>query len=76
MSAKLPVLSAREVCNALSKIGYEQIPGRGKGSHLFLYRDDPASGVTVPNQREVKRGTLRGILRQAGVTVEEFVGLL
>ena len=76
MSAKLPILSGRDVCAALGKVGFELIPGRGKGSHLFLRRYDPPTGLTVPNDKEVKRGTLRAILRQADLTVEEFVALL
>ena len=76
MSAKLPLLSGREVCAALSKAGFSEIPGRGKGSHLFVYRPDPATGITIPNEKEVKRGTLRAILRQADLTVEDFLNLL
>lgn len=76
MSSKLPVLSARQVCTALAKIGFDKVPGRGKGSHIFLYRDDPSTGLTVPDQRELKKGILRAIIRQAGLTVEEFIQLL
>lgn len=76
MSAKLPVLSGRQVCTALSKVGFVEIPGRGKGSHVFLYRDDPLTRVTVPDHKEIKRGTLRAILRHAELTVEEFLELL
>lgn len=76
MNKGLPVVSAREVQAALAKIGFREVPSRGKGSHRFLYRDDPATGITVPNQREIKRGTLRAIIRQAGLSVDEFVELL
>lgn len=63
MSDNLPAVSAREVCAALRKAGFSEIPGRGKGSHIFVYRADPPTGITIPNDREVKRGTLRAILR-------------
>lgn len=76
MSAKLPLLSCGEECAALSKAGFTEISGRGKGSHVFLYREEPATGITVPDYKEVKRGTLRAILRRADLTFEEFVDLL
>jgi predicted RNA binding protein YcfA (HicA-like mRNA interferase family) len=76
MGQRLPVLSAANVVKALATIGFREIPGRGKGSHIFVYRDAPPTGITVPREREVKRGTLRAIIRQADLTVDEFVALL
>lgn len=76
MSHKLPSLSSRDIIRALAKVGFTVIPGRGKGSHEFLYRADPPTGITIPRMKAVKRGTLRGIIRQAGLTVEQFVNLL
>jgi predicted RNA binding protein YcfA (HicA-like mRNA interferase family) len=76
VSPKLPVVSGREVCAALCKAGFSEVPGRGKGSHLFVYRPEPPAGITIPNQKEIRRGTLRAILRQAGLAVEEFLSLL
>ncbi|MGD9853664.1 MAG: type II toxin-antitoxin system HicA family toxin [Planctomycetaceae bacterium] len=76
MSAKLPLLSSREVCTALEKVGFQMVPGRGKGSHVFLHRADPPAGITVPQTNEVKRGTLRAVIRQAGLSVDEFLNLL
>lgn len=75
MSPQLPSLSSREVIAALQKAGFAVIPGRGKGSHTFLYRPDPPTGLTVP-KGEIGRGLLRAIIRQAGMTVEEFLKLL
>jgi predicted RNA binding protein YcfA (HicA-like mRNA interferase family) len=43
---------------------------------MILRRDDPFGQLVVPDHKELDRGTLRAILRQAGVDVEEFVGLL
>jgi len=49
---------------------------RQKGSHMILRRTNPAAWVVVPDYRQVKPGTLRGIIADAGFTVEEFVKLL
>jgi predicted RNA binding protein YcfA (HicA-like mRNA interferase family) len=76
MSQKLPSLSSRDIVRALAKVGFTIIPGRGKGSHEFVYRADPPTGITIPRTKAVKRGTLRGIIRQAGLTVEQFANLL
>jgi predicted RNA binding protein YcfA (HicA-like mRNA interferase family) len=47
-----------------------------RGSHIILRRDEPFSQTVVPNHRRIDRGTLRAILRQTGITIEELVGLL
>jgi predicted RNA binding protein YcfA (HicA-like mRNA interferase family) len=72
--AKLPVLSARECIAALEKGGFYVI--RQRGSHITLRRDQPPARVTVPNHKELKTGMLRAIIRQAGLTVDEFLELL
>lgn len=66
---KLPVLSGAQVVTTLERLGFEFL--RQRGSHVVLRRG--AGGVVVPLHREVKTGTLAGILRQAGVTAEEFL---
>lgn len=71
---KLPVVSARECISALEKIGFRI--RRQKGSHITLIRDEPYRRVTVPNHKEIKSGMLRRIIRDAGITVEEFSDLL
>ena len=74
MSA-LPLISGREVVAALLKIGYEK--DRQKGSHIVLRQAVyPHRRVVVPDHREVAKGTLRKIIRQVGLTVEEFKKLL
>lgn len=71
----LPRISGREVVSALRKIGYEK--DRQKGSHIVLRQTSyPHRRIVVPDHREVSKGTLRAIIRQAGLTVEEFVELL
>jgi predicted RNA binding protein YcfA (HicA-like mRNA interferase family) len=64
-----------EVVKALSKIGYEI--DHQTGSHLILrQREEPHRRLTVPRHRKIAKGTLRAIIRQAGLTVEEFIELL
>jgi predicted RNA binding protein YcfA (HicA-like mRNA interferase family) len=71
--SRLPVLSGREVVKALARIGCYVRDQRGSHVHL---RHPSRPPLTVPNHPEVARGTLRRILRDAGLTVEEFLGLL
>jgi predicted RNA binding protein YcfA (HicA-like mRNA interferase family) len=72
--SKLPRVSGAEVVAALKKIGF--YVRRQRGSHIILRRDDPFSQVVVPNHRELDSGTLRAILRQIGITVDDFTALL
>ena len=71
---KLPQISGRECVKALEKIGFYL--KRQEGSHIVLRRDDPFAQTVVPDHKELDRGTLRAIVRQAGLSVEEFVKLL
>ena len=70
---KLPVVSAKEVIKALSKIGY--YVRDQKGSHVHL-RHSYRKPLTIPDHQEIARGTLRAIIKEAGLTVEEFLELL
>jgi predicted RNA binding protein YcfA (HicA-like mRNA interferase family) len=69
--SKLPRVSGRECAKALAKVGFYL--KRQEGSHMILRRDDPFGQVVVPDHKKLDRGTLRAILRQAGVSVDEFV---
>ena len=74
MSA-LPRTSGREVVQALKKIGYEQ--DRQRGSHMILRQtDSPHRRVTVPDHKGIAKGTLRALIREVGLTVDEFRNLL
>ena len=74
MSA-LPVVSGREVVKALEKIGY--VFDRQRGSHMILRQQDPPHRrLTVPDHKEVAKGTLRATIRQVGLTVDDFNDLL
>ena len=69
-------VSGRDAIRALEKLSFEQI--RQRGSHVILKKQTPRgdAGCVVPLHRELAIGTLRGILRQAGVTPEEFMDKL
>ncbi len=69
---KLPRISGLEIVKALQRLGFEVT--RQRGSHIIMRRD--AAGCVVPNHREVKVGTLAGVLRQAGISGEEFIAAL
>ena len=66
---KLPRISGAEVVRRLERLGFVVV--RQRGSHIVMRRG--AAGCVVPNHRELKVGTLAGVLRQAGVSVEEFI---
>jgi predicted RNA binding protein YcfA (HicA-like mRNA interferase family) len=70
----LPVLSGRECVKALGKKGF--FIKRQHGSHIIMCKDEPYSLVVVPNHNVIDKGTLRAIIRQAGMTVDEFLECL
>jgi predicted RNA binding protein YcfA (HicA-like mRNA interferase family) len=73
--SQLPRISGREVVKALSQIGYER--DRQRGSHIVLRQIvHPHRRVTVPDHSEVAKGTLRAVIREVGLTVDEFKKLL
>lgn len=67
---KLPVLSGSDVVKALERLGFAQV--RQRGSHVVMRRG--AVGTVVPLHKELKTGTLAGILRQAQLGQDEFLG--
>jgi predicted RNA binding protein YcfA (HicA-like mRNA interferase family) len=71
---KLPPISGRECVKALNKANFYR--KRQQGSHIILRRDEPFAQVVVPDHKELDRGTLRAIIRQSGLTLDEFVNLL
>ena len=71
---KLPVISGRQARRAFEKAGW--IFNRQRGSHMVLVRAGIPINLMVPDHRELDRGLLRGLIRDAGLTVEEFVALL
>lgn len=72
--SRLPVVSGAECVKALGKVGFEVY--RQRGSHIVMVRKSPPAQTTIPNHKELDRGTLRAIIRHSGLTVEEFAALL
>jgi predicted RNA binding protein YcfA (HicA-like mRNA interferase family) len=72
--SRLPRISGRECVAALGKAGFSV--KRQEGSHIVLRRDEPFGQLVVPDHKELDRGTLRAIIRMAGLGIEEFIGLL
>lgn len=72
---KLPQLSGRAVVRALKRLGYEK--DRQRGSHIVLRQSSYLHRrIVVPDHDEVAKGTLRAIVREVGLTVEQFNALL
>ena len=72
---RLPVVSGRDLVRALGQIGY--VADRQKGSHIVLrHTEPPYRRVTVPDHKEIAKGTLRAILRQVGLTAQDLDHLL
>lgn len=69
---KLPRVSGAQAVRALERLGFAV--ARQRGSHIVMRRG--SSGCVVPNHRELKTGTLAGVLKQAGVSAEEFTKAL
>jgi len=77
VTPKFPSLSSDRLISVLRKAGFEEAPRRGKGSHMALYRPgDPPRLVVVPVRKTLPTGTVRAIIRQAGLTRGEFLDLL
>ena len=70
---RLPRISGRECVRVLEGIGFRQV--HRKGSHMVLRRDSPYARTVVPDHKELNTGTLRNIIRQAGLDVATFVRL-
>lgn len=73
--SRLPQVSSREVVKAMQRMGYEQ--DHMRGSHIVLRQQTaPHRRLVVPDHNPLAKGTLRAIIRQAGLTVPEFLRLL
>ena len=76
MMPKLPSVSGEETIRVLERLGFVRI--RQRGSHVSMAKETPDGkrGTVVPLHRELATGTLRGILKQANITPEEFIARL
>lgn len=71
---QLPVVSGRDARRAFENAGW--IFNRQRGSHMILIKPNVSVNLSVPDHRELDRGLLRGLIRDAGMTVEQFIQIL
>ena len=72
---RLPVVSARQAVIVFQKVGYEY--SHQTGSHIILRsKEPPHRHLSIPDHKELGRGLLRGLIRDAGLTIEQFIELL
>jgi predicted RNA binding protein YcfA (HicA-like mRNA interferase family) len=68
---RLPQLSGREAVRVFESLGWQQV--RQSGSHIIMVREGHLATLSVPDHKEVAKGTLRSLIRSAGITVDEFL---
>lgn len=73
MASSLPVLSGREVVRVFESLGWQV--ARQSGSHIVMVKEGETATLSVPDHREVAKGTLRSLVRAAGLTAAEFVAV-
>lgn len=69
--SRIPVVSGKKCVKILEKFGF--VVYRQRGSHVTLVRDNPPNQTTVPLHKQLDRGTLKAILKQTNVGLEEFI---
>jgi len=69
----LPNLSGRDVVKAFGRDGWEKV--RQRGSHVVMVKEGSMATLSVPDHKEVAKGTLRSLIRASGLTVDEFIKL-
>jgi predicted RNA binding protein YcfA (HicA-like mRNA interferase family) len=72
--ASLPVLSGREVVRAFESFGWSV--SRQSGSHIIMTKQGETVTLSIPDHREVARGTLRSLIRAANLTADEFAAAI
>jgi predicted RNA binding protein YcfA (HicA-like mRNA interferase family) len=71
---KLPVISGRQAVRAFEKFGWTV--ARQSGSHIIMTRTGEFVTLSIPDHAELARGTLRSLIRAAGLTIDQFVAAL
>jgi predicted RNA binding protein YcfA (HicA-like mRNA interferase family) len=74
MGSTLPVLSGREAVRVFENLGWQF--ARQNASHIILSKTGEIATLSVPDHREIAKGTLRSLIRTAGLTVPEFISAL
>ncbi|MBW4477819.1 MAG: type II toxin-antitoxin system HicA family toxin [Tolypothrix brevis GSE-NOS-MK-07-07A] len=72
--AAVPILKSSEVIKTFEKLGWEV--SRQRGSHIIMTKEGHPATLSVPNHKEVARGTLRSLISKAEITVDEFLEAL
>jgi predicted RNA binding protein YcfA (HicA-like mRNA interferase family) len=72
--AALPVVSGRDAVKAFGSLGWTV--ARQGSSHIMMVHPDRRATLSIPDHKEVAKGTLRSLIRRAGLTVDEFVAAL
>jgi predicted RNA binding protein YcfA (HicA-like mRNA interferase family) len=72
--AKLPVMSGREVVKTFESLGWQV--DRQSSSHIVMVRAGETASLSVPDHREVRKGTLRSLIRNANLTLDEFLAAI
>jgi len=71
---KLPAVSGRQAVSAFQGAGFDV--ARRRGGHIIMTKPSHPAALSVPDHVQLRPGTLRALIRKAGLTVEEFTGLL
>lgn len=74
MSDPLPTIGCRAAVGAFERLGFEM--KRQTGSHVIMAKEGHEYTLSVPNHKTLKKGTLRGLIRASGHTIQEFVDQL
>jgi len=67
----LPNISGKKVVKIFQALGWELV--RQRGSHMIMVKDGQIASLSVPNHKEIAKGTLRSLIRSANITVDEFL---
>jgi predicted RNA binding protein YcfA (HicA-like mRNA interferase family) len=70
---QVPLISGREAVRIFGQFGWQI--ARQRGSHIILVKEGARATLSIPDHKQVARGTLRGLIRAAGLTIDEFLKL-
>ncbi len=70
----LPVISGRKTVRVFENLGWLVV--RQRGSHIIMVKEGEIVTLSIPDHKEIAKGTLRSLIRNAGITVEEFISEL
>ena len=70
----LPVLSGRKAVRVFENLGWQT--ARQRGSHIIMVKDGEIATLSIPDHKEIAKGTLRSLIRTAGITVDEFIAAI